>query len=106
MNTIEFITLLISNVSKELFNSPFSTILAGTVLELGVYSLPEFFSEPSTSVPVVSTSSSFNKLVKSDEDTLTKVALVTGHSMKIGLILVIGLSILTATINLIQGPGN
>jgi len=105
LNFSNFLVELLSSVINQLYSSPVSSVVAGTVLELGVYSLPEFFSDPSSSVPVT-TSSSFNKIIKSDEDTVTKAALVTGHSVKIGLILVIGLSILTVTVNLVNGPAN
>jgi len=62
MKTFQFLITFFSNISKEFYTSPVSTIVAGTVLKLGVYSLPEFFSEPSNSFPV-STSSDLTILL-------------------------------------------
>jgi len=74
-------------VINDVVSSPISTLIRLSVLELGFFTTPEFFSDPSTNVKPVSTSSSFNKIIRSDEDLIRKATLVTGHSVKLGFML-------------------
>jgi len=100
---MNFLSDLLNTVFIQLSSHPFNTFIALGALEVGFFTTPELLSEPQTDVVPVSTSSSFNRILRSDEDFIRKATLATGHSVKLGLMLGLWASVVTVTLTLIKG---
>jgi len=95
---IESLNVLIIHTGKALFYTPIQTVISIFAVEVGLYVIPESVF-PSFKEEPVSTRSSFNKIIRSDELLLQKTGFAIGHSAKLGAIVFGTLAILTVAVS-------